>query len=460
MKSVKTKAISLVLIVAVFFTMIPTVITMAAPSLEDEIVAHLGLEDSIVGILGYIDFKLEYENGTVTDIGNGELNFSDKINTTDPLFPVYDIDFIALKLNATGFDLMGSVPAVVNKVTKEYTLTLTGELPDTIVIFKSFDPADSNTTFRMAASKAGADVTRLDAGEYAMSGYKAEFFYKADKIVELLDNGSITFSEVPVPDKALDNKYTEHYFFGMKVVNGEVVYDFIQVNLNNDGDEFGFTITELYNSFILLSLPKAPDTTTTITTGTGTDTTVSTGTGTDTTVSTGTGTDTTETTVSTGTDTTETTVSTGTDTTETTVSTGTDTTETTVSTGTDTTETTVSTGTDTTVSNTGTTTSTPRITVASSTPKSTVATPPTTTAKPPVAIKYGIISNEGKEAGKPTIFCFIEILLHLVKMESLATDNPAAILSPEGEAAGEPTIFCGIEILLHIVGLPTYKEMG
>ncbi|MCL1904182.1 MAG: CotH kinase family protein [Oscillospiraceae bacterium] len=86
------------------------------------------------------------------------------------------------------------------------------------------------------------------------------------------------------------------------------------------------------------------------------------------------------------------------------------------------------------------------------------ATTPNVTTEP--EYKYGVISNEGDEEGAPTIFCFIEILLYLVKMPSNAADNPAAILSPEGEAAGEPTIFCAIEILLYIVGLPTYKTLG
>ncbi|MCL1903732.1 MAG: InlB B-repeat-containing protein [Oscillospiraceae bacterium] len=195
------------------------------------------------------------------------------------------------------------------------------------------------------------------------------------------------------------------------------------------------------------------DTATTDTTGTGTVTTDSTGTDTDTTATTGTGTVTTDTTGA-GTDTTDTT-GTGTDTTDTTDATGTgtdDTTDTTDSTGTDTSDTETGTGTSASTSTSiGTVTTTPPITTDPS---------ETTESTEPPEPKYGVISNEGEGEGAPTIFCFIEILLYLVKMPSNAANNPAAILSPEGEAAGEPTIFCGIEILLYIVGLPTYKTLG
>ncbi|MCL1903048.1 MAG: hypothetical protein FWF94_01355 [Oscillospiraceae bacterium] len=67
--------------------------------------------------------------------------------------------------------------------------------------------------------------------------------------------------------------------------------------------------------------------------------------------------------------------------------------------------------------------------------------------------KMGVLSEQGESAGEPTIFCFVEILLDLIGIESKATNNPAAILSPEGKAAGKPTIFCAIEILQYIVGM-------
>ncbi|MCL1904246.1 MAG: hypothetical protein FWF94_07505 [Oscillospiraceae bacterium] len=76
----------------------------------------------------------------------------------------------------------------------------------------------------------------------------------------------------------------------------------------------------------------------------------------------------------------------------------------------------------------------------------------------PNSIDKGVISSEGKATGKPTIFCFIEILLDLVGLESKATNNSAAILSPQGKDAGKPTIFCGIEILQYLVGLTDGKE--
>ncbi|MCL1902876.1 MAG: hypothetical protein FWF94_00475 [Oscillospiraceae bacterium] len=82
---------------------------------------------------------------------------------------------------------------------------------------------------------------------------------------------------------------------------------------------------------------------------------------------------------------------------------------------------------------------------------------PSTTATPPSA-KFGILSSEGIAAGEPTIFCFIEILLDLVGLESKATNNSAAILSPQGKGAGKPTIFCGIEILQYLVGLTDGKQ--
>ncbi|MCL1903777.1 MAG: glycoside hydrolase family 9 protein [Oscillospiraceae bacterium] len=111
-------------------------------------------------------------------------------------------------------------------------------------------------------------------------------------------------------------------------------------------------------------------------------------------------------------------------------------------------------GTTNTVTSDITTTKTPDITTN---PPVTVTTPPAT--QPPPQINHGILSREGRAAGEPTIFCFIEILLYLVNMPSEAKDNPAAILSPEGDAANQPTIFCGIEILLYIVNMPTYKSI-
>ena len=80
----------------------------------------------------------------------------------------------------------------------------------------------------------------------------------------------------------------------------------------------------------------------------------------------------------------------------------------------------------------------------------------TTTAVP--GHRKGIISTEGIAAGEPTIFCFIEILLYLVGLESMATDNPDAVLSAEGKREDEPTIFCGIEILQYLVGITDGSE--
>ncbi|MCL1904302.1 MAG: hypothetical protein FWF94_07785 [Oscillospiraceae bacterium] len=68
------------------------------------------------------------------------------------------------------------------------------------------------------------------------------------------------------------------------------------------------------------------------------------------------------------------------------------------------------------------------------------------------------VTSIGENEGEPTIFCFIEILLYLVKIPSGAEDNSAAILSKEGKAAGHPTVFCEIEILLYLVGLTDGSE--
>ena len=117
------------------------------------------------------------------------------------------------------------------------------------------------------------------------------------------------------------------------------------------------------------------------------------------------------------------------------------------------TDTTLDTNVTTTVSNTNATV------VTTTSAMTTVSLATTTPATTQPYVKYGVISDEGLAGGNPTIFCFVEILLHLVKMpDSKATNNPAAILSAEGRAAGEPTIFCGIEILQYLVGMINGSE--
>lgn len=72
---------------------------------------------------------------------------------------------------------------------------------------------------------------------------------------------------------------------------------------------------------------------------------------------------------------------------------------------------------------------------------------------PNCSVQLGLLTTDSIEAGKPSIFDALEILKELVKMESNAKDNPAAIISTQGIEEDSPTIFCALEILKFLVGM-------
>ena len=85
-------------------------------------------------------------------------------------------------------------------------------------------------------------------------------------------------------------------------------------------------------------------------------------------------------------------------------------------------------------------------------------TTPEVTASP---VKKGILSKKGRDENAPTIFCVLEILKYLIKMDGEIKSNGvvnedrlyASLLSSQGKKKGEPTIFDALEILKHLVGM-------
>ena len=92
-----------------------------------------------------------------------------------------------------------------------------------------------------------------------------------------------------------------------------------------------------------------------------------------------------------------------------------------------------------------------------------VTTAPTTTTTPETTtpeVKKGVISKQGGDSGKPTIFCALEILKTLIGMPSAAKDNPAALITKDSQVKGQPSIFDVLEILKFLIGMTTVDKWG